>query len=96
MADQQTNQAQQQDPRGDLLKARPGGDTEPGGWVPPYEGRTTGTHEVVDSAAGHDTKGLGQAAGRDLNDLDMAHHKGNPEKAKPELVPAENTIIQHH
>jgi hypothetical protein len=28
---------QQQDPRGDLLKARPGGETEPGGLVPPYD-----------------------------------------------------------
>jgi hypothetical protein len=35
--DQQSDLEQQQDPRGDLLKARPGGTTEPGGLVPPYD-----------------------------------------------------------
>ncbi|HEX3426720.1 MAG TPA: hypothetical protein VHT30_11350 [Acidimicrobiales bacterium] len=41
----QSDLEQQQDPRGDLLKERPGGETEPGGLVPPYEGRSTGPHE---------------------------------------------------
>jgi hypothetical protein len=35
--DTQSDLEQQQDPRGDLLKARPGGVTEPGGLVPPYD-----------------------------------------------------------
>jgi hypothetical protein len=35
--DQQSDLEQQQDPNGDLLKARPGGTTEPGGPVPPYD-----------------------------------------------------------
>lgn len=34
--EEQSNLEQQQDPNGDLLKARPGGTTEPGGLVPPY------------------------------------------------------------
>lgn len=83
---------QQQDPRGDLLKARPGGDTAPGGWVPPYEGRSTGLHDQSDSARSADTGGLGQAAasdGEDFDDLDFAHHKGSPEDAEPDLVPSE-------
>lgn len=91
MADGQSDLEQQQDPRGDLLKARPGGDTEMGGLVPPYEGRTTGAHEQNDSAADTDTGGLGQAAGKDIDDLDMAHHKGKPEDAEPELVPAKGS-----
>lgn len=41
----QSDLEQQQDPGGDLLKERPGGETEPGGLVPPYEGRSTGSHE---------------------------------------------------
>ena len=77
---------QQQDPRGDLLVERPGGATAPGGLVPPYEGRTTSTHEQSDPAAGSDTGGLGQAV---HDDLDMSHHKGSPDDAEPELVPNE-------
>jgi len=83
MADHQSNLEQQQDPTGDLLKARPGGETEPGGWVPPYEGRTTGQHETDDAAAGSDTGGLGQATGKDIDDLDFDHHSGKPSKADP-------------
>lgn len=93
MADDQTDLEQQQDPTGDLLKGRPGGSTEPGGWVPPYEGRTTGTHEQVDSAASSSTGGLGQSAGRDSDDLDLAHHKGKPEDADPGLVPNEGQAL---
>ena len=81
---------QQQDPRGDLIPKRPRGATAPGGWVPPYEGRTTGAHEQFDPAAADDTGGLGQAAGvDDIDHLDMDHHKGSPEEAEPELVPSE-------
>jgi hypothetical protein len=47
--DQQSDLEQQQDPRGDLLKARPGGETEPGGLIPPYEGRTTGDRADANS-----------------------------------------------
>jgi hypothetical protein len=90
---QQSELDQQQDPRGDLLKERPGGETEPGGWIPPYEGRTTGTHEFNDSSAGADTGGLGQATGQDIDDLDMAHHKGKPEDSEPELVPNEGKAL---
>jgi len=35
--EEQSDLEQQQDPNGDLLKARPGGVTEPGGLVPPYD-----------------------------------------------------------
>ncbi len=93
MADQHSDLEQQQDSRGDLLKARPGGDTEPGGLTPPYDdpyqGRTTGAHERSDPEAGNSTGGLGQAADQDIDDLDMEHHKGKPEDAEPELVPSE-------
>jgi|HubBroStandDraft_6_1064221.scaffolds.fasta_scaffold1014579_2 hypothetical protein len=44
--EEQSDLEQQQDPRGDLLKARPGGVTEPGGLVPPYD---------KDTAAGGDS-----------------------------------------
>ncbi len=33
----QSNLEQQQDPRGDLLKARPGGETETREPIPPYD-----------------------------------------------------------
>jgi hypothetical protein len=89
MTDDQSQLEQQQDPRGDLLAKRPGGETEPGGWVPPYEGRTTGTHEQEDTGPDTDTGGQGQALGQDIDDLDMDHHKGKPEDAEPELVPSE-------
>ena len=93
MADQHSDLEQQQDPRGDLLKERPGGATEPGGWVPPYDRRTTGRHEVQDTEAGQDTGGLGQATGQDIDDLGMAHHKGKPNDAEPALVPSEGKAL---
>ncbi len=93
MTDEPSQLEQQQDPRGDLLKERPGGDTEPGGWVPPYEGRSTGPHEHQDTEAGSDTSGLGQAEGHDIDDLDMEHHKGTPEEARPDLVPNEGQAL---
>ncbi len=38
--------AEQIDPNGDILKIDDSGDViEPGGLIPPYEGRTTGPHE---------------------------------------------------
>jgi hypothetical protein len=46
--EQQSDLEQQQDPRGDLLKARPGGETDPQGLVPPYEGRSTGRDTEAD------------------------------------------------
>ncbi len=93
MTDKASELEQQQDPRGDLLKERPGGDTEPGGWVPPYEGRTTGQHGRDDPASGSDTGGLGQAAGHDIDDLDMLHHKGKAEDAEPDLVPSKGQAL---
>jgi hypothetical protein len=35
--EEQSDLEQQQDPRGDLLKARPGGETEPREPLPPYD-----------------------------------------------------------
>jgi hypothetical protein len=93
MADQKSHLEQPQDPRGDLLKERPGGNTEPGGWVPPYEGRTTGPHDFDDTEGGASTGGLGQASGHDIDDLDFEHHKGKPEDAEPELVPSEGQAL---
>ena len=47
--DEQSDLEQQQDPRGDLLKARPGGVTEPGGLVPPYDKTATSGDGGTDS-----------------------------------------------
>ncbi|MGH9069951.1 MAG: hypothetical protein ACRDX8_01980 [Acidimicrobiales bacterium] len=45
--------AEQIDPRGDMLKTDDSGDVvDPGVPIPPYEGRTTGTHEQSEEESG--------------------------------------------